>query len=260
MKLGTLCLVVLCAAGCAKKESRPQRTEPWLAHPPARASANGDAALSLTRYRLDERSVIRFEIPGKRGALSGAFTRVSGELAVELSDLTHSRGWVRAELGSLSIRSAAGTEANDAALLERARSALELSPDANAPAVFASFELTSVEDALPAQVEPAPERAADTPSPTPFSRRAHFTALGNLLLHGFRVARRAPLSAEFGFADDRQVPRSLLIRSRSPFVVSLETHAIVALASESGSKGRPVAARQAREARVSVELYGTKID
>lgn len=253
MKRALLC-ILLCLAGCAKKEPKPQRTEPWLAHPPARASASGDAALPLTRYALGERSSIRFELPTKRGALRGAITRVSGELDVDLSDLSRSRGLVRADLGSLSIH--AGTQDSDPALLARAQAALELSPDANAPAVFASFDLTSVEDAAPTQVEPAPE--AD--SRTPFSRRAQLTAIGNLLLHGFRVARRAPLEVEFGFVGDRQVPRSVLIRSRSPFVISLETHAIVAVANESGAKGPAATPTQAREVRVSVELYGTKVD
>ncbi|MEI9936404.1 MAG: hypothetical protein WDO69_04185 [Pseudomonadota bacterium] len=252
-------LVLLCAAGCAKKEPKPLRTEPWLAHPTARARASGaDAALPLTRYVLGERSVIRFEIPSKRGRLSGSVTRVTGELEVDLSDLTQSRGMVQAELGSLDLRAA--TEGGAPALLERARAALELSPDPSAPAVFASFDLTSVEDAAPAQVEPAPERDAGALSPTPFIRRTRFTAVGNLLLHGFRVTHRAPLSAEFSFAGDRQVPSSVLIRSRAPFVISLETHAIVAPAAESTAKGRGEVPVQAREAHVSVELYGTKVD
>lgn len=257
---------MLCASACAKKEPKPLRTEPWLAHPiaSASASANGDAALPLTRYVLRDPSVIRFEIPSKHGALRGTLTRVSGELNVDLADLTRSRGMVRAELGSLDIHTNGGTEIRDSALLERARAALSLSPEANAPAVFASFDLTSVEDAVPAQIEAAPERDSGALSRRPSGERdrgrARFTAVGNLLLHGFRVARRAALSAEFGFEQDRSVPSSVLIRSRSPFVISLETHAIVALADESRASGPGAAKAQAREVLVSVELYGTKID
>jgi len=257
-------LLLLCAVGCAKKEPKPLRTEPWLAHPPAsaHASASGDAALPLTRYVLDPRSVIRFELPTRRGALRGSLTRVSGEFAVDLSDLTRARGLVRADLGSLEIH-AAGSEGNDALLLERARAALELSPAAGASGAFTSFELTTVEEAAPAQIEPAPERDAGAA----FIRRARFSALGNLLLHAFRVARRAPLEAEFGFAGNPAVPSSVVLRSRAPFVVSLETHAIVALLGEAGSKERPsgvaagaAAPTRARDVHVSVELYGTKVD
>jgi len=260
--LTALCLGLPCAAGCAKKEPKPLRTEPWLAHPTAPASASGDAALPLTRYLLGERSVIRFEVPSKRGALSGSITRVQGELKVDLANLTQSRGGVRAELSSLEIHAASGAEQNDASLLERTRAALELPSDRNAQAAFASFDVTAVEDASPAQIEPAPERAAGAipAAPPAFSRRARFTAIGDLLLHGFRVSRRAPLEAEFAFSGDALVPRSVVIRSRSPFVISLETHAIVAVAQEGRGKGPSAAPVPAREVRVSVELYGTKVD
>ena len=256
------CLVLLGAVACAKKEPKPLRTEPWLAHPPAsaRESASGDAALPSTRYRLDERSSIHFEIPSKRGALSGAVTRVTGELNVDFSDLTHSRGLVRADLSSLTIRAGTGAEGSEAALVERARTALELSSDAPASSAFASFDLTSIEDASPTQLEPAHAREADAP----YSRKARLVAVGNLLLHGFRVTRRAPLEVEFSFDGDRPVPQRVAIRSRTPFVISLETHAIVALGNENvakgTSKGAATAPAQAREVRVSVELYGTKVD
>lgn len=258
MRRTTLGLLLLCVVGCAKKEPKPMRTEPWLAHPPASANAGASdaSAFPLTRYVLEPRSVIRFELPTRRGALRGSISRVSGELEIALSDLTHSHGVVRADLGSLDIHAASATEASEAALLERARAALELTPGAGASTAFASFELTSVEDAAPTQLEPAPERDAGGP----FMRRTRFSALGNLLLHGFRVARRAPLEAEFGFAGNRQVPSSVVIRSRAPFVVSLETHAIVAVLGESDSKAPSGAPARARDVHVSVELYGTKVD
>lgn len=250
--------LLLCAAGCAKKEPKPLRTEPWLAHPSARANASGDAALPTTRYVLGQDSLIRFEVPTKRGALSGTITRVSGELNLDLSNLGQSRGVVRADLGSLELRSNRDAQGSDSALLERARAALDLTPDAGDNRTFASFTLTSVEDASPPMIEPAPE--SDASASAAFSRRAHFSAVGDLLLHGFRVVRRAPLSAEFGFTGDRQVPHSVLIRSRAPFVVSLETHAIVAVAGEARTKVPASVPAQAREVRVSVELYGTKVD
>jgi len=251
----TLCVLFLCAVGCAKKDPRPMRTEPWLAQPSASAATSSDAARPLTRYALSERSVIRFEVPIKRGSLSGELTRVAGDLELDLADLTRSRGSVRADLDSLVIHAA--SRAIEAALLERARLALELAPDAGGPTAIASFELTALEDASPTQIEPSPERDADAP----FTRRARGTAVGNLLLHGFRLTRRAPLEVEFGFGRDRLVPRNVVIRSRTPFVISLETHGIHASAAEGdATKAHPSGPSAAREARVSVELYGTKVD
>lgn len=252
-----LYLLSLGAPGCAKKEPKPIRTEPWLAHPAASTSGSGDAALPLTRYALGEGSVVRFELPSKRGALSGSLRRVSGELNLDLSNLSQSRGSVRVELGSLEIHSQGGAEDSDSSLVERARAALGLTA-AQASNSIASFDLTSVEDAVPPRLEPSPER--DTGTPVDFNRRAQFTAVGDLLLHGFRVVRRAPLSAEFHFTGDRRVPHSVLIRSRAPFVISLETHAILPLAPEGRTKVPGSASTGSRDAHVSVELYGTKID
>ena len=243
---------LLCAAGCAKKEPKPLRTEPWLAHPVASTQANTDAALPAIRYAITEPSQVRFELPTKRGPLRGSLARVSGELSFDLADLGRSRAQVRADLGSLSFQTAA--RGDDPALLERARSALELS-DAG-PAASASFELTAVEDLTPTQLEAAPESDAGAP----FTRKVRATAVGDLLLHGFRVVRRAPLEAEFGYSGDRQAPNTVLIRSRAPFVVSLETHAIRALSAESSAKAPAGPSAQAREVRVSIELYGRKID
>lgn len=243
------------------------RTEPWLAQPSARASASGAAALPSTRYVLGTDSVIRFEIPTKQGPLSGSLTRVTGELNVDLSNLALSRGAVRAELGSLEIQPKSGGASNESTLLERARAALELPSDPTAPPVFASFELTSVEDASPPFIDTLrdvrPRDAAherDASTPLTLSRHARFTAVGDLLLHGFRVVRRAPLSAEFGFTADGRTPQTIVIRSRAPFVVSLETHAIVALAPESRTKVPGSAPAAAREVHVTIELYGTKSD
>ncbi len=248
----------LCLAGCAKKEPKPLRTEPWLAHPPASASARAasDAGVPALRYTLTEQSVIRFELPTKHGPVHGSLTRVSGELSLLASDLAHSRAHVDADLGSLTLQVPGGSD--DATWRARALSALELS-DAGTANARASFDLSALEDAAPPLLEPAP-RAGAADGGAPFTRRLRATAVGDLLLHGFRVVRRAPIEAELGFSGDRQAPSTVLIRSRAPFVVSLETHAIRAVGPESGGKSPARAVERTHEVRVSVELYGTKID
>ena len=248
-----LCLLLFGVGACAKKDPRPMRTEPWLAHPPASASANSDAATPATRYTLTEQSVIRLELPTKRGPLRGSLTRITGELSIDRRDLAQSRGQVRADLGTLSVQGADGNA--DAALLAQARNALDLA-DASGASAASTFELTAFEDASPAQLESAPEGDGGAP----FVRRARGTAVGDLLLHGFRVTRRASLEAEFGFGGDRQVPSTVVIRSRTPFVISLETHAIRALELEGAGKAHSGASPRAREIRVSIELYGRKFE
>jgi len=252
----TLPVLLFLAAACAKKEPKPLHSEPWLAHPPKSADAASDAAPPRTRYTLSDRSRIRFELPSRSGTVRGSLGRVSGELELELTELAQSRAQVRADLDSIDL-----DESTDPALLARVRNALELS-DAGQTASVTSFDLTRLEDLSPSALEPAPEgRAA-----SPFTRRARGTAVGNLLLHGFRVVRRIAVEVDFGFGEDRRTPSTVLIRNRTPLVISLETHAIQAVEPETREdrdrvqRLHPGAHARAPEALVNIELYGTKID
>jgi hypothetical protein len=255
--LSALGAVLLLSGACAKKEPKPVHTEPWLAHPPASAASSVDAAVPETHYAISARSQIHFEVRSKRGTLRGTLTRVSGEFSLDPSDLARSHGEVQVDLGSLAFEDVAGEEE----LVARARSALGISgtnADAGSPAhsTSASFELSSLEDLTPAQLEPAP----DSDAGALFTRKARATAVGNLLLHGFRVVRRAPLEAEFSFNGDRQIPGAIAIRSRSPFVISLETHEIHVPGGAGRKRALKGASKLAREVRVSIELYGTKVN
>ncbi len=242
----SLLLLLLLLGACEKKTSKPLRTEPWLAHPPDSAAA--PSGLASARYSIDAPSQIHFELPSKRGPLRGTFLRVTGELTATLGDLAQSRGHIDVDLRSLTLdRGAAGERAE---WLEHAERALGVE---DAGGASASFELASLEDVKPQSLEPGLEEDGGPAT----MRRVRGNAVGNLLLHGFRVVRKAPLEAEFSFDGPRRAPSRVVIRARAPFVISLETHAIEA-ASPRGSARAPSAL--AREARVSVELYGTKID
>jgi len=247
---------VLGALGCSPKKSKPVHSEPWLAHPPASAQAAPDAAIATTRYRLDERSVIRLELATKRGKVHGKLTRVHGEFEIALGALSQSRGQVQAELDSLALDG--DDDANAADWLARAQSALGLADGGARVGALATFDVTALDDVSPEVIEPAHASDAGTTAP----RRARAIADGDFLLHGFRVQKRAPLEAEFSFGSDLEVPAAVVIRSRGPLVVSLETHEIhlhgAENARKSGEKRRNRAAESGHDVRVSVELYGTK--
>ncbi|MEO7034469.1 MAG: YceI family protein [Polyangiaceae bacterium] len=253
LSLGVFILVGLFGTACAKKDPpKPLHTEPWLAHPPASAATNADAALPLTRYTLSPQSQIKFEVPSKHGTLHGSLSHITGEFSFDPRDLSRAHAQIQVDLGSLTL--SVDGNADDRTLLTRAKSALGFGSD-SAPS--ASFELSSLEDVSPAQLDPAP----DSDAGAPVLRRARGTAVGKLLLHGFRVLRRAPLTAEFSFAAGNQLPSSVVIRSRVPLVISLETHEIRVPEADSGTKRTAKGSTpHGREARVSVELYGTKID
>jgi hypothetical protein len=246
---------MLLATGCAKKSPQPVHTEPWLAHPPASAAASPDAAVTMTRYVLTEQSQIRVELSTKRGKVLGKLTRVSGELDLALAALAQSRGQVRAELASLTVDADDG---DAEAWLTRARNALGLVADAGSanPGSVASFDLSLLEDVSPEALEPAPQRDGGANR----SRRVRATAEGNLLLNGFRVLKREPLEAEFGFASDSMLPATVVIRSRAPLVISLETHEIHLRdpAGSSAERRRSRASDMSHDVRISAELYGRK--
>lgn len=243
----------LAASSCAKKEPKPKHSEPWLAHPPASAALSPDASLTTTRYVLTAPSLIRFELATKRGKVQGRLTKVSGELTVALGALAQSRGQVRAELGSIALDS---DDANGSAWLARLQAALGES-DAGAPsASIATFDLTGFDDVSPEAIEPATASDGGTTA----LRRVRGTATGNLLLNGFRVQKRQPLEAEFGFSNDRTTPAKLTIRSRAPLLVSLETHEIhLREPADSATERRAKRPQSApHDVRVSLELYAIK--
>ena len=251
---GVLVLVLaLAATGCAKKEPKPVHTEPWLAHPPASASLSPDAALPTTHYVLTDQSLIRFELPTKRGKVQGKLTKVSGELTVALGALAQSRGQVRAELDSLTLDT---DDADSAAWLARAKAALGLADVRATTAAVATFDLSTLSYVSPEALATGAASDGGVPS----TRRARAIAEGDLLLNGFRVQRRAPLEAEFGFTSDRSVPATVVIRSSAPLVVSLDTHEIhLRVPPRTGAerrRDRPT--RAPNDVRVSVELYGAK--
>lgn len=241
--------------GCTPKKTKPVHTEPWLAHPPASVEVASDAAIQLTRYVLGERSVIRLELQTKRGKLHAKLTRVHGELEIALTALAQSRAQISAELGSLALDG--DDDANAGEWLARAEQALGVA-DGGASSATASFDVIALDDVSPEALE-AKELGDGGRANT---RHVRASAEGNLLLNSFRVQKRAPLEAEFAFGADRAVPDSVLIRSRSPFVISLETHEIRLRESPDArgttDKHRPKVAPSPHEVRVSVELYGTK--
>jgi len=241
-------LLSLVFLGCAKKEVKPLHTEPWLAHPPASAAADAAPGALSAHYVLTSDSRVRFELSGKGSAIHGTFQHVSGELTIDLAALDRSHGHVEVALDSLDL------DGEDAGIGMRAAALTALGvSDAGAATPSASFELSSLEATSPSSLD-APESGRGT-------RNAPAVAVGNLLLHGFRVQRRAPLEAEFGFDSDPQHPTTVLIRSRAPFVISLETHDIHVSerepAEHAGHRKRPPASR---DARVSIELHAQKTD
>jgi len=245
---------------CAKKAPpKPVHTEPWLAHPPASArasAAEGDAAVPTTRYVLTEQSRISLELPTKRGKVRGKLTHVTGQLDLALGALAQSHLEVHADLSSLALEGDA--DDNASAWFSRAQSALG-SADGGAAIAPARFDLTGLSELSTEAIALSTADAAARPN-----ARVRGVAEGDLLLNGFRVAKRAPFEAEFGFSRSSEAPSNVTIRSRAPLVLTLETHEIhlrdaPAHAAGSNAERRRERARAgAHELRLTFELYAIK--
>jgi hypothetical protein len=258
----TLVLVVAALASavtvlgaCRKHEEPVHRTEPWLAHPSASGS---DAALPGTaprRFHFTPDSRVRFSLAGKKGKLSGSAPVQSGSLELDPRDLTHTSATLTVDLAALAVDD---SDLPDGMALGMSPSAVAeqwLELGAEVPAEkreqfrVARFELSSVEGWSGAPLDFSGRRRV--------SVRA--TAVGTLLLHGFRAPVRAELALTPQAADPGAGGHAgkLSIRSTSALVLPLAPHDI----SARGPSGVVDAAATARasdflgkNARIELEL------
>jgi hypothetical protein len=199
--------------GCKKSEAPPQRTEPWLANP----SASAVSVAAARSYRFTNDSRITFSLSRSKGKISGSLPLAGGELRLDPRDLKLTRASLEIDLTQLRIETPfpegleLGASTPDALALQW----LELGPrvpaERRSQFSTARFDLTSLENLS------APSLG---PSSKPSSVRA--TAIGTLLLHGFRAPER--VEVVLSTSDSER----LSIRSLSGLVVLLAPHDITA--------------------------------
>ncbi len=240
ISLRLLATVALLAAGCKKSEAPPRRTEPWLANPSA--STTPVAAARVYEFASDSR--VRFTVAGRKGKVDGSVPLARGELRLGPRDLKQTRAGFDVDLTKLSIETPAPDDVGSPT--ELALSWLELGSqvpaDRRAPFATARFELVSLENLVPPYLELGSK---------PSTVRA--TAIGTLLLHGFRAPVRVEVLLRTAGPD------RLSIRNVGALVVALAPHDITARDS-SGIVDALGAARAAdwvgKTARVEFELNG----
>ncbi|MBK7580790.1 MAG: hypothetical protein IPI67_11345 [Myxococcales bacterium] len=241
MRRFALFAAALFSVACSKKEPPPpERTEPWLANPP-----EASAALSA-KYVWSERCEAKLTLRAKEGSPRGVFRVCRGELDVNLTDLTESRGTLAIDVASIEIRGD-GDAGRDAEQSQEAQNWMDVGasrPEAERERLrWAIFTLTALRDASSAsahtgkreRVEPEPEEPADLPEddagePKKSERRSvTLVARGQLVLHQVRVDVEVPIRVSFHYAERASadtVPERLTLTTRRPVVVSLAAHQI----------------------------------
>jgi hypothetical protein len=185
MRRAALLMALLLGSGCSKKSEPPRRTEPWLANPSA--SAGAELASGPLRFDVLADSSIRFSVPTRRAKIGGSVPVSSGSLELDPRDLSRTKSSLSFDLTRVVIApdslprdlELGGAEPSTLALQW-----LELGADVASERKLQSgqarFELSALEDAT---------GDLDLGSNKP-SARATATAVGSLLLHGFRAPVR----------------------------------------------------------------------
>ena len=217
-------VIVLCGLGlgCSKKPEPPRRTEPWLASAVASASAAPTAG-ALLELRFAPESSVRFSVPAKNGKPSGQVPISSGQLRLVTGELKSSSAQLEADLTRIKLDPESLPQNQD---LQGepdvlARNWLELGAEVPAERrsqfALARFELTTLENVSPPTLELGGKRPA----------RVRATAVGTLLVHGYRAPVRAEVVLE-SLPPGPSGQVRLSIRSSSPLVLPLAPHEIAA--------------------------------
>jgi hypothetical protein len=253
MKHALLLAAVLLGVACSKKEEPPRRTAPWRAQPSASASAPTE--IGPLHFRVLPESSVRFSVPTRRARPGGSLALLDGRIDLDPRDLSRTKASLDFDLTRLavdadSLPQEAELAGGDPRVL--ALQWLELGSDVPAERreqfAKARFELSAVEDVSgPLDLDASKSGA-----------RTSATAVGSLLLHGFRAPVRTRVQLQAHPPTEPGAPRRLTIRSLDPVVLSLAAHDIQAR-SAAGVNDAALTARLSdvvgKSARVEFELF-----
>jgi predicted small lipoprotein YifL len=203
------------------------------------AASTAQESKTLARVTIDPSGSITFDMKAPLEDIKGVVKGTGGELEVELSDLTKSRGKITVDVTTLETHTF-GEEAKDQKQTEHARTWLEVGPKT---AEDKKQKFKAAEFAIREIVNPS---AANVLAMTGDSRSVTLTAKGDFLLHGRSVALSLDLACAFQF--DGATLKSIVIKSAKPAMVNLKAHAVEAR----DDAGEAVIAK-------TLELFGSKV-
>ncbi|MFO0571148.1 MAG: hypothetical protein U0263_36285 [Polyangiaceae bacterium] len=228
-------------AACSKKEpAESERKEPWLAQAPSATPA------VVAHYVVAERCSAELELKAKEATPRGTFRVCKGDIGVDLTDLSRTKGTLAVDLGSVEMLGEGDAGRSDE-LTQEAQNWLDIGasrPEAERERLrWATFRLSeidglSAESAHAGKLERGGPAADDAPAPSDgdaeapvkSERRAvTFNARGSLLIHNVQIDAKLPLRVVFhyaGAATPDAKPARLTIESRHPLGVVLRTHDI----------------------------------
>jgi hypothetical protein len=221
-------LLLLAAAGCDSPGASGTSTAtgaPTLAPTSSALAAPKPATTAAKKATIDKAgSKVEFLMEAPKEKIHGVVGEATtGELDVDLMDVTKSTGLVTVDIGDLAIYQA---KIDDKGKIdeekkvdkqnEHARTWLEISPDApaemrdkNRKVQFSIKSIKALGD-------------KDVTKMTGKERKVMMTVTGDFLLHGHKAEKTAELEATFTFDGDK--PVSVHVKTAKPFAVGLVEH------------------------------------
>lgn len=229
-----LCASILALAGCGNDNPTPPA-------PSASALAPSKAPESktLAKLTIDPSGTATFDMKAPLENIKGTVKGFGGDLEVELTDLSKSRGKITIDVTTLETHTF-GEDAKDEKQTEHARTWMEVGPKS------AEDKKSKFKTAEFAIREIAGASTMDVTKMTGDSRSVTMTVKGDFLLHGRSVAMALDLACAFQFDGDKL--KSVACKSAKPALVNLKAHAIEAR----DDAGEAVIAK-------TLELFGSKV-
>jgi hypothetical protein len=233
----TACVAVLLLSGCSRAQESsqmdPEARTPQ-AHPP------------LPAYAWAPDSQVAFRLTARGVNLEGTVRGVRGNITIDPADLSRTRGFVELDLDTLEIFELHPDGSRGTSHAREAKAWLGLGATApnHEKLRFARFDLLRIDRPSarsPAEGQPVARKASFTgdpklhaPStaasaPEVETLRVRGTAIGELTLHGFRIARSVELELHFSYRAPRG-PSSqafeVTVAQSKPFWLALAAHEI----------------------------------
>lgn len=232
------------------------------------AASRSSLGLGLYAFKAD--GVATFHLKTKGLPLKGRFTGVRGQITLDAKDLSRSRASLDLDVSSVQVGPIDALDGSE----EFPYSAEALAwfglgkgvPTAERNARrWATFTLSSLTElSAPAPLY-APKVGGSQKDTITEAHRVQAVALGELLLHGFRVRQSAPITLEFvyvGAVSATSFPESIRVKSRSPIVVSLLAHSVLPRTDNDvvvSEKAKELGKTLSPEALVEFDFQATRI-
>jgi hypothetical protein len=225
--LPALVAALVIAPACSKKE------EVALAPSASALEVSKVApAANVVSYRLQKDGKTTIDMKGVAEEIKGETSVSDGTLDVDLGNLANSRGEVKIDLTTLTMRTFADPEKN-ASQTDHAHNWLQVGNVATADEKranqFVVFAIRSIDALGPSDVAKV---AVETQNGEDV-RKVTLTAHGELLLHGHKVNKDVPLEVRFYWPAGGKPqsvtgspPVRVVVATKAPLVVTLGEHAV----------------------------------